>query len=353
MVRRCVLLALVALAACEFPTEPPKWEQTWKVPGESITVSVAELLPTGVDLTADSSAFVTDAPGSSLGFSLGDLCGSACEAAHGHSVPKPEFEDTLRTSSALPGDLVSATLSGGSLNATLAHTFSFDPLRPSQDPANPRGHLVIRVTSSGNVVAFDSISGDDTAFPSGTSLSPDLSVNPVAVADSLGIEIVIYSPQGDNATIDTAATLSADVATSTLQISEATVNASSIAIDPVTTTMDFGGVDSTLVERIQSGALLFDIANPFTVTGTLDVSFQGPGFLPIQGSLAIQQGTYADSINFDGDELRSILGGDAVDVVASGNVAAAGGTITVTPTQRLVLDNEFKLVILIGPTEDL
>jgi hypothetical protein len=343
----------VALAACEFPTEPPKWEQTWKVPGESITVSVAELLPAGVALTADSSAFVTDAPGTTLSLSLTELCGSACEAAHGFSVPKPEFQDTLRTTSALPGDLVSATLSGGSLNATLAHTFSFDPLRPSQDPANPRGYLVVRVTSSGNVVAFDSIHGDDTGFPSGTTLSPGLTVNPVAVADSLDIEVAIYSPQGDNATIDTTSTLTVDVATSTLEISEATVNASAITIDPVTTVMDFGGVDSTLVERIQSGALLFDIANPFTVTGTLDVSFQGPSFTPIQRTLSIAQGTYADSIAFSGDELRSILGGEAVDVVASGNVAAAGGTVTVTPTQRLVLDNEFQLVILIGPTEDL
>ena len=92
MLRRSVLLALVGLAACEFPTEAPKWEQTWVVPGESITVSVAELLPTGVDLTTDSSAFSTTAPGSSLSFSLSEMCGSACDIANGFEQGKQNRE---------------------------------------------------------------------------------------------------------------------------------------------------------------------------------------------------------------------------------------------------------------------
>lgn len=352
MLRRLAILAFVGLAACEFPTEPPKWDQTWQVPGETVTVSVADLLPAGIDLTPDSSAFETDAPGTTIVLSLSEMCGGACDAANGFSVPKPEFTDTITTSSALPSDLVSAQLSGGSIDATLGHNLSFDPLRPSTDPSNT-GYLTVRVTSNGNLVAFDSIDGADTPFDSLTTLTPNLQIQPVQVTNNLDIQIVIYSPQGDITPIDTSDTLGVSVATSTIQISEATVNASSITIDPNSTSMDFGGVDSTLVDQIQSGALLFDISNPFTVTGTLDVSFQGSGFLPIQRSLTISQGTYADSLAFTGDELRSILGSDAVDLVASGSVSASGGTVTVTPAQELVLDNQFRLVLLIGSTEDM
>ncbi|MFO7894127.1 MAG: hypothetical protein R6U63_10345 [Longimicrobiales bacterium] len=347
-----VILALVALAACEFPTEPPKWDQTWVVAGESITVSVAELLPAGVRLSHDSTAFETDAPGTSISFSLAEMCGTACTTADGFTVPKPEFHDTLTISSALPGDLVSATLAGGSFDVTMGHNLSFDPLRPSMDPANPRGEILIRVTSNGALVAYDSISGDDQAFAPGTTLSPTLSVLPVEVTNNLDIEIAIYSPEGDTTTIDSSDTLGVTLAPSTIQIAEATVTASAITIDPVTTTMDFGGVDSTLVDRIQSGAIRFDVTNPFTVTGTLDLAFQG--LTPaIQRTLPINQGSYAQRLEFSGSELRAILGSDAVDVVASGGVSASDGTVTVTPTQRLVLENEFELVVLIGPLEDL
>jgi hypothetical protein len=344
----------VGLAACEFPTSVPQWDQTWEVPGERVSVSVAELLPADIRITPDSSAFETDAPGTSISFSLADMCGSVCTVANGLTVPKPEFRDTITTTSALPGDLVSTTLTGGSLNATIAHNLSFDPLRPSTDPANPRGFLVVDVTSNGNVVAHDSIDGNDTSFPSGSSLSPSLDIQPVEVSGSLDIRIIIYSPSGDPATIDTADTLGVNVATATLQFSEATINASSVTIDPVTTPIDFPELesDNALLDHIQSGSLLLDVSNPFSVTGNLDIAFQG-STTPVQRTLAINTGTYADSVSFTGTELRSLLSSGAVDLVASGSVSASGGAITVTPTQELVLDSRFRLVMLIGSSEDM
>lgn len=352
MIRRSILaLALVGLAACEFPTEPPRWDQTWVVPGDSITVSVAELLPTSVGLSDDSTAFEAVTPATSGVFSLSQMC-PECSAFNGTTVAKPEFDVTLNTAGSLPADLVAATLAGGSLSATLEHNLSFDPLRPSTDPDSPRGHMVIRVTSAGNTVAYDSISGYDRAFPAGTPITPTLAIQPVVVTDSLGIAISLYSPAGDPTEIDTSDTLGITVAESTVRISEATINVSDVTIDPVTTPMDFAGVDSTLVERIQSGALLLDVTNPFSINGTLDVAFQDD-FPSIQRSLTVVQGSYPDSLTFSGPELQAILGSDAVDVVASGTVTAPDGTVTVTPTQRLVLDTGFRLVVLIGPTEEL
>ena len=354
-------LAFVGLAACgdQMPTDLlstaadlPRWEQTWVVPGDTIALSAADLMPTSVGLNADSTAFVATTASTALVLSLAEMCES-CATADGTTVPKPEFQDTVQMTVSLPGNLVSASVTGGSLNAALAHNLSFDPLRPNTDPSSPRGYLVIRVTSDGTLMAFDSISGQDEAFPAGTTLVPDLPVQPAQVAGGMTVEIVVYSPQGDPVSIDASDTVGISLPPSTLEVSEATINASSVTIQPVTAaTLDVSGVDSAMVERIRSGAFRLDVSNPLDVAGTLDMELLGTT-LTVQKSLTVTQGAYQDRVDFTGEELRAILGGDAVDVVASGTVSAPGGTLTVTPSQRLVMDSDFELVILIGPTEEM
>lgn len=354
MLRKSVITLGVLLGtwACEYPTELPRWDQTWVVPAERITLNAAEFLPTDIDVNADTTAFVTETPEASILLDLGELCGTACLLLDGFEAEKPAFRDTLSTTAELPGDLVSATLAGGSLSAMVAHSFNFDLLRPSSDPADPRGFVVVRATSNGNVVAHDSISGDDRAFPGGTFIIPDLPIQPVDITDTLTFEIIVYSPAGDTTTIETSDTLGVTVAPSTVEIAEVTVNADAVTIDPVTTTMDFGGVDSTVVDHVESGSLLLDGMNPFTVTGTLDMSFQGITPM-IQRSLTVPQGAFGEELTFTGEELRRILGADEVNVVSTGTVSAEGGTVTVTPSQELTLDADFELVVLIGPTEEL
>ncbi|MDX1578155.1 MAG: hypothetical protein R3266_06710, partial [Gemmatimonadota bacterium] len=162
-----VFLVLAGLAACEFPTEPPRWDTTWQVPVEAIRVRATDLLPASVDVNADTSAFVTETPEASIRVALSDLC-EVCLLLDGVRTAKPAFTDTQSTSTSLPSELVSATLAGGSFDLVMGHSFNFDPLRPS---ATANGHIVIRITSAGNVVAEDSIDGADTAFPTGTTLS--------------------------------------------------------------------------------------------------------------------------------------------------------------------------------------
>lgn len=352
MMRRCVaLLALTgaSVTACDVMTEPPMWEQTWVVEGETIELSVAELLPTGVGVNADTTAFVTEAPGASVTFSLADMCGSACTTFDGFVAPKPEFSDTITTTTSLPADLVSATLAGGSFDVTMAHDFNFDPLRPSSDTAAERGFIGITVRSGGSIVADTTISGEDQAFPAGTTLTPSMAIRPVEVSNTLAIEVRIYSPAGDTTTIESSDTLGVTLAPSTIGISEATVAATSITLDPTATTMTFGELEEggVVIDRIQSGALRFRVQNPFAITGTMNVEFQLPG-VTIQRTLNISQGSYSARVEFTGDELRQILASGEVDVVTSGTVTAPEGTLTVTPRQKLVLENDFELVLLIG-----
>lgn len=348
--RTPVGLALVglALAACDVPTEAPRWDQTWIVPADSITISVADLLPSTVEVTPDGSAFQAEVPGITVRYALSDLC-PACPAGS-TTVPKPEFRDTVYTSRQLPADLVSAVLTGGSLTASLDHEFSFDPLRPNDDP-NDRGFLVIRVLSAGNLVAYDSISGEDQVFDASTTLVAELPVRQTTVVDSLTMEIIIYSPAGGDTQISSTDELTATFDRSTVQASEVTVAADAVSIDSFTTVFDFG-VDSTLVDRIQNGAFLFDVMNPFPVTGTLDLVFQG-GFPTFQRTIPISQGASTDTLAFSGPELQSILASDVVNIGASGDVSAPGGTITVTPDQELSVATEIQLVLLVGSAEDL
>lgn len=352
MFRRFALILALAgfvATACDVPTEPPSWTQTWQVPADSITVGVAELLPADVTLNADSTAFQADVPGVTMQYTLSELCPSCPTGSV--IAPKPAFQETLSSSTPLPEDLVSAMLAGGSVNASFDHTFSFDPLRPSSDPTAERGFITVRITSAGNVVASDSISGEDQGWDSTITLVPDLPIQPGLVEDSFAIELVVYSPAGDETEFSTSDELTLDFGTSTVLASEVTVAASSVAIEPVSTTFNFSGVDSTLVDQVESGAIIFDVMNPFAATGTLDVAFQG-SFPTIQRTVSVSQGTYADTVAFSGPEARAILGADGVNVEASGSVSATGGTLTVTPTQRLVLDPVLEIVVLVGSGEE-
>jgi hypothetical protein len=343
--RGTFLLAAIGLAACDFPTEAPSWEQTWVVPAEGVVVSVAELLPAAVTLNPEGTAFRASLSPIQISTSLEEMC-PACVAFEGMVAPKPEFSEVLGASSSLPAELVAAVLAGGALDVALSHTFSFDPLRPSADPGSQRGHIVIAVTSNGAIVARDSISGHDRAFPSGLALGTSLAIAPVTVTNTMDLEIRIYSPAGDDTQIRTADTLGVSMAATVLSISEATIQATQLELTPTTTSMNFD-LDEEMIERVQRGALRLEVHNPFQMTGSLSLRFQmGQG--AVERSMTVQPGTFSRRIEFSGPELRDILGAGDVDLIASGTIEASGGTLTLTPTQEMVLNASFELVILVG-----
>jgi hypothetical protein len=345
--RSIFLLAALGLAGCDFPTEPPRWEQTWVVPGESVTIGVAELLPADVTLTPDGTAFRVAVPEVRVSSSLGELC-PACAPLNGMVVPKPEFTATLSARAALPAELEAAVLAGGFVDMTVGHSFSFDPLRPDGDPMN-RGYLAATVTSGGSEVARDSISGRDQAFPSGTNLRPSLAIQPVSVTNELGIQLRVYSPAGDPTMIRMADTLGLRVTGSFIDVSEARIRVADLSLEPTVVSMGFD-LDEDVTDRIMRGAVRLEVSNPFQIEGSLTLRFDlGHGV--IEKTVLIEPGTFSRRVEFSGPELRAILASADVDLVVSGSVSAPGGSVTVTPTQQLVLDASFELVILVGDTD--
>ncbi len=349
--RRIMVLAALAVAAwtaCDIPTEPPMWEQTWVVPGETIVVGVASLLPAGVSLSADGTAFETTVPGFDLDVSLGEMCAD-CGPVNGTTADKPAFSHTVNSTTNLPSALVSASVVGEAFDVLLAHNLSFDPLRPSSDPGAERGYLVVRVTSGGNVVASDSLSGDDWSFAPGEPLVPMLSVNAVDVTNALDVAVAIYSPAGDPVEIDTSDTMGVSVFQATVSIAEATVEATAITVDAPAATMELD-VDSALASRVRSGALRLDARNPFDLEGTLDLEFD-LGTSTLQRSVALTAGESSTAIEFTGAELRDILAAESVTVTAQGTLASPDGTVTLAPGQELVMESTFEIVVLVGGSE--
>lgn len=348
MIRSWILvLTALAIVACEeFPTEAPMWEQTWALPGEDIIVGPADVLPATVSVTADGTAFETVAPGTDIQLSVGQMC-SACQALDGSTAPKPAFTYTFNTTTSLPSELVSASVTGDQFALRLAHDLSFDPLRPSSDPADPRGYLLVEISSAGAVLARDSISGDDVAFDASVVLTPVLPIQPADATSTLDIDLTIFSPAGDDVQVDASDTLGIEVQPATVTFSEVTVQATGIAVDAIAAELDFAGVDSTLVDRIQSGVLRLEVDNPLDLQGTLDLDFD-TGSQTTHKSLALAPGQSTLVLDFTATELRTLIGAGSVEVTAQGSLSASDGTITLQPGTTLVMESTFELVVLVG-----
>src|SRR5437868_1195620 len=108
---RLGLAMLGMLAACDVPTEAPKYTTEWNVPAKSTTISVNTFLPAGVTATSDNSSFqATVSPAStSIARTLGQDC-TTCSAANGATVPKPAFSGGGSATVSLPSSVTSATL---------------------------------------------------------------------------------------------------------------------------------------------------------------------------------------------------------------------------------------------------
>lgn len=346
--RRTMVLVALALAACDVPTEPPMWDQTWVVSGETVRVGVTDLLPPGVTVNQDSTLFAVDVAGFQVTWTAGEMC-EACVALDGATAPKPAFRDTLDVAMELPGDLLSARLVGDGFDLRLSHQLSFDPLRPSSDPVAGRGHLVVEVTSGGSVVARDSISGHDVPFPADSVLTPDLEIAETDITGDLDVRIIVYSPAGDPVEIDTSESVEIRLMSEPVLVTEVTVEAGTLTLPGSTTTLDLGEADTGVLDRVLSGALRIHVQDPFDLEGELALDFRTPAGT-IEKTVALVPGETRVDVAFTGEELQQLLGAGEVEVVTAGTVSAPDGTLTASPAQTLVLEFDLEVVTLFGGT---
>ena len=341
------LVALVAgLSACDVPTGIPRWETTWITPGEGTSVSVAELLPAGIAITPDSSAFVLGFDPVDAAWQLSELC-PACPP-FAATAPKPAFSATVGTDMPLPASVQSVVVTGGDIDIALTNGFDFDPIRPGA--AADSGSITITVTSGGATVASLVIDGADRAFPPGATINETLTFQPSTIAGALAFAFTVDSPEGDVTTLDPADELSVSIESTGVLASEATVAASSLPIEGAVVELDLADVD--IGDRIREGTIFLEIQNPFSLTGDLSLTVdpEGPAG-PFVEAVALVQGESEASVTFDEAEIQQMIG--AVNTLTiDGVVSAVGGGVTVRPDMVIAVETRLRVTVEVGGDAD-
>lgn len=332
-------LSAFLLGACEVPTDTPNWEQRWVIAGDSTAMSVDELLPSSVNVTADRSAFLVSLEAVAFRESLGEMC-AGCRPLQGLVGPKPAFSFSFADSVHLPEQVASVSLAAGSIEVRLSHGFAFDPLRPS---ASARGRLIARLVHGASTLASVTIRGEDEPFPPNTTKTRTLTLPATTIAGPIGVEIFIESPAGDAARIDTAAVLDVGVTPRDIRVSEARVRVANKRVDVDTVDVNLEDVETSIKNRLKEGAFVFDLSNPFQISGSLELRIQAGGRL-ITKSLSVSPGPSTQRIQFSRDELRAMFGARNL-MSASGSVSAPGGVVAVRPNQILVVKTTIDFVV--------
>lgn len=332
-----VLSGLAALAGCDIPTEAPILEQRWILPVDNTTISVTDLLPSGVTVSGNNFSVTVGAV--SAGKSLGELC-SGCAAANGLTVPVPAFTGSVSFTQTLPQNVAQATVVSGSAVIAVTNGFSFDPLSGG-------GSLTVTVYDGqgGKQIGQTVFSAPLT---SGGTSTRTLTLSPGAVGASLFVDAVLSSPGGQVATINTQQRLTVTATPNPILISSARVNVSSRTVNLAPVDLDVSDIDTELTDRIQNGSVILEVTNPFGigVNAQLDISYPGG---KISKTLSVASGaTSTNTLSYTGDELRAFLGKSGVRMTGAGSVTASAGYITVTPAQQVLIKAKIDLTIRIG-----
>lgn len=350
-VRLAALGAVVAVGACDqfIPTEVPNWTTRWVVPTDSTTIGVSNLLPSSGTVRVAGNAFEVSFQPVTESRTLGQLAPQT-QGFSGQFVPiKPAFEASIDASVNLPTDISSATITGGTVAVVMTNDFSFDPLRPNGN-TEPFGSLAIRVTSGNTLLASDSIDGRTTPFSRNTTLSRSLNLASTTIAGPVQISVRIRSPQGGPTTVNANDRFTVQVTPQNIRASQAQVRVQNQSISAQNVEFNLSDIDEAIRNRIQGGAILLTVANPFQVGGNLNIGITGGG-TPINKQVQLTAGSTSATVQeivLSKEELRSILGRQSIRLSAAGTVNAPSGAVTVTPSQTIVFRTRLRLDINIS-----
>jgi len=342
-----------AVVACDIPTEAPQWEQRWILPADRTTVGVEELLPADVWVTPDRSAFTVQVDPLFFQESLGSLC-PACAPLEGLSVPKPAFEGEFHESVELPEDVEAAEVRSGRVVVAARNGFGFDPIRP---PGGSPGTITLSLregSPAGTLLAQVLVDGATTSFGPGTLLTRSLEYSG-PVGATLVVTVTVDSPAGglDSShwiQVRLANSLRVTATPQLLEVTSALIRVGGRSFDLIDTDLDVEGLEEELVERVRSGAFLFEISNPWSIGATFDLTVRGPTLgSPIVKTVSVPAASSSTVVvEFTQEELRSFLGKPGVTLSGRGTVAPGADPITVTPLQVLTIETMLDLVLLVG-----
>ncbi len=348
--------ALVAIS-CQVPTALPIWNTVWQVPADSAEVTVASLLPPSVgvvDVAPGMKAFSFSLPAASTSTTLGESC-YACASANGTRQPKPAFTLAESTTVAMPTDVITADIIGGSIDYALTSGFNFDPLTPS---ATSRGWVRVRITSGSTLIARDSIDGNALTLPTNMTRNRSIAVlaSPAAAIRLNGpvtLVATLFSPAGDSVTLNTSEQFSVSAAANNIRVSQVSINVPTTTFAPQHGIVDLSGINSTTTGRIAGGAVILGIHNPFAVGGSLSMEFRAPNGARVTKAFTLGVGGAGSApssirLGLTTSEINSLLGQKDVAITISGSVSAPNGAVTVTPIQKMSITTLVEATIVTG-----
>jgi hypothetical protein len=334
-----VVLAVLLPAACDIPTQLPRFEPRFVVPVEGTGLGVGDLLPASVTQTG--TAFRVNIPGASTQLTLGDMC-EPCRGAHLAVVPKPAFTHGFSVTAALPQQVASAVVAAADVQVRVRHSLGFDPLQPTGRTEN--GTLTLTVTSGGRQLGTAVVTGP---LPPGADLLRTISLAPGDIAGPLELLVVLVSPAGGPVLINRDALFRVDVLPTAVTASEARVVVTGRQVSVRPFQVDLTGMDEELRGRVRSGALIMVMDNPFAVGGALQLRLRVQDGADIQRNVNVAAGRTSQRVELSQQEIRSLLG-QWVNVSLTGPVSGTAGPVTVRPGTEITLEPRLELVLEIG-----
>ena len=337
-----LLLLLAGVTACDLPTGMPRWDTTWITPAEETTIHVVELLPAGLGVTPDTSAFELAIEPVSESWTLRDFC-AACPLVT-TVAPKPAFTATVSTTTPLPAAVQSVDVEGGSIDIVLTNGFGFDPIRPGV--SSDSGSITITVTSGSATVASLVLDGRTQSFAPNTTKNLSLAYVPSTVGGDLDVDLTIVSPAGDAAPMNPNDALGFTLSSDGVLVSEASISVAGQTIEGIETELDLQDVD---VENIKDGTILLDVENPFGVTGALTIAIEPAGGAAIVKQVALPAGSASAQVHFSEEEMQRLVG-----VVSSMSISGTlnPGTVTVRPDMAITIGMRLRVTVEVGGSDE-
>jgi hypothetical protein len=225
--------------------------------------------------------------------------------------------------------------------------FAFDPLRPG---GTETGVLTVEVRAGGGgpVLGTLEMDGGSESLPAGATVTRTLALTPGHIGTTLQAVVHIQSPAGTPVVIGAEDQLTVTATPEFVRLASAVVDVSGeeVALDPVE--LDVEGIDETITDHIDRGAVLLDVTNPFGVALDAVLEIRHPGGSVLKDVHVPADAASSVSVPYTAEELRDFLGRADVTLLGTGGVSGGAGSITVRPGQELVLDGKIDLTLTLG-----
>jgi len=198
------LLLAAASAACDLPTEPPRWITEWEILLAADTLRAGDFLPPGIRTSGE--GFEVDSLAAVERVTLGEVC-EVCTCIQGPLPPITLPPMDWRVP--LPPGLLSATLVAGTAEVVLRNHLGFDLL---SDGRGGVGELLARLVDTRDGRVLDSLRVS-SPLPPGDSLRVSFPLTGIELQPGLVVRLTGSLPGSgrDTVKLDPASWMEVDV----------------------------------------------------------------------------------------------------------------------------------------------